>query len=84
MVMLVILEYDGKRYAYEHDFPEAEAWDAEDGGVEEMVVHLYTDGNYDCDCNRSAFIGQECDENFPEMRCGRDIKLIALSPLRSS
>lgn len=41
--------------------------------------YMWEEGNFDCDCNRSLFIGEHCDASFPEMECGEDIKLISLT-----
>lgn len=39
---------------------------------------MWTDGNYNCDCNRSLYIGRQCDKSFPEMTCGEQIELVSL------
>jgi hypothetical protein len=43
-----------------------------------MVFFMYEDGNYSCDCNRSIFIKQYCDQEFEEIACGEEIKLVSL------
>lgn len=67
-----VLEYQGKRYTIEQEFP--------DFADEEAIDYLFTDGNYACDCTRSLFIREQCDPEFPELPCGGDeIELVELN-----
>lgn len=45
-------------------------------GEHEHAEHMFRDGNYACDCNRSLFIQRQCDKDFDELDCGHDIELI--------
>ncbi|MDR6555416.1 hypothetical protein J2736_006678 [Paenibacillus qinlingensis] len=38
--------------------------------------YIWTEGNFSCDCNRSSFIQEHCDSEFPLMDCGDTIELI--------
>lgn len=73
MEVEVILEYQGKQYKYVYDFGE--------GYPYESAEFMYTEGNYSCDCNRSIFIQEHCDNDFPEMECGEEIKLVSLKQI---
>jgi hypothetical protein len=71
----VELEYKGKIYKFidegYHDF--------------EVATFMWEEGNYSCDCNRSLFIQEYCDENFnkgTEMECGDSIKLVSLTEVK--
>jgi hypothetical protein len=70
----ITLEYEGKTYVIIDTF---EAWD-EYRDACHVAEYMYTEGNYGCDCNRSQFIGKQCDENFPELPCGREINLVSI------
>jgi hypothetical protein len=70
----ITLRYDGKEYSYTQQF---KSWD-ECRNATDVVYWMYEEGNYACDCNRSLFIGQECDEDFPEMPCGDTIELVSI------
>lgn len=37
---------------------------------------MWNKGNFSCDCNKSLFIQRYCDESFPDMECGDDVKLV--------
>lgn len=75
MIFTVTLAYQDKEYTYEHGFSET---NGENMTAEELATYLYEEGNYACDCNRSDFINEHCDENFPEMGCGHTIRLLSL------
>ena len=63
----LILIYKGKEYFLEYDF-----------GYEysaESAIFMFKEGNYSCDCNKSDFIRQQCDKNFPELDCGDEIEI---------
>ena len=63
------------RYAIHLRPPDGEAvvyrdpCDYDDDGT---VEYLWTEGNYSCDCNRSAFLG------LPQMPCGETIELLRI------
>lgn len=40
----------------------------------------WTEGNMSCDCNRSQYIQEHCDSNFPSLKCGDEIKLLTEIP----
>lgn len=71
-IAVVTLEHDGKEHTYEQSF----GFGYEDHSVEFM----YTEGNYDCDCNRSIFLDEYCDvDTGPDpLPCGETIKLVKL------
>jgi hypothetical protein len=77
LIFTITLEYHGKQYTYQQEFTET---NSAYKTTEELVEYLYEEGNYACDCNRSAFIAEHCDEDFPELECGREIKLVSLEP----
>lgn len=68
--MRVTLEYGGKTYSFESD-----------GYMDGNYCYWWEEGNGGCDCNRSLFIKQECDESFPEMDCGEGIGLVSTEPI---
>ncbi len=68
----VYLRYKGVTYSYEEMFEDAH-----------MADYQYREGNYACDCNRSLFIGRYCDPDFPELVCGEEIELVALTPVET-
>ena len=44
---------------------------------EDDAIFYFTEGNFNCDCNRSLAIQWEYgDDAIPELGCGEDIKLI--------
>lgn len=69
----LVFAYDGRQWAFEIDFGV--------GYEEESVHYLFNDGNYSCDCNRSALI-HGCHPDFPQERfeddCSEIIQLIDL------
>ena len=77
MLFTITLEYQGRQYIYQQEFTETNDTYKT---TEELVEYLYEEGNYACDCNRSDFIAEYCDEGFPEFECGREIKLVSLEP----
>ena len=73
MKVNVILQYEGKNYEYT-DKLEYENY--------EHAEFMYTDGNWGCDCNRSIFINDHVDDEFPIMVCGDKIKLVELVEMK--
>jgi hypothetical protein len=59
-------EYNGQTYTIE--------WDFDFGYPDESARFMVEEGNYSCDCNRSAHIAAKYPE-FTEMNCGDEIKL---------
>lgn len=87
----VVLRYRGIDYDYYHTFGEAHPgglyrlYGTVDPDPIRTARYMYTEGNYDCDCNRSLFIERHCDASFNDwygiddaMACGEEIELIAL------
>ena len=76
----VTLRHGGVDYDYYHRFgePHPVSGIADDDPVR-TARYMYEEGNYDCDCNRSLFIGRHCDDSFPQMECGEEIELISLT-----
>lgn len=66
----VLLGYKGKHYNIEMDY--------HPGYPEHTIRFMFEEGNYCCDCNRSIFIQEQCDENFKELDCGDEIELMKL------
>jgi len=64
------LQYDSKVYEIEYDFGYAYP--------HESAVYMFSEGNYSCDCNLSAFIRAKYPE-FTELDCGSSIETIDLS-----
>jgi hypothetical protein len=67
----VTLRYQGKDYTFLYDFAHEEQ-DAQ------PIYFSWTEGNYSCDCNRSSFIAEYCNEDFPDLECGNTIELVSL------
>lgn len=44
--------------------------------AQQAAEWMFNEGNYACDCNRSLFINEYCDKDFPDMDCGDTIELI--------
>ena len=68
------LEYEERQYTVVILFPPC-------GGIEypkHAADFMWTEGNYDCDCNKSMFIQEQCDPNFQELDCGDSIRLVNL------
>lgn len=71
----IVLCYKSKTYSIIDDLSDLIFKDAD-----EFSPYLWEEGNYSCDCNKSLFIQRQCDPNFPEMKCGDEIKLISQKP----
>ena len=71
----ITFAYQGKQYIYPDTFT-YEGWD-EYRDADYQVTSMYTEGNYSCDCNRSAFIGEHY-EDFPYMDCGHTITIVSI------
>ena len=69
METIVTLKYKDKGYIFKYDWGKYSI---------EGADFMFEEGNYSCDCNKSIFIRQYCDKDFPEMECGQKIKLINL------
>lgn len=63
-VAYVTLELDGEKHTSVTDFGF--------GYLEQSAKHMYSEGSYSCDCNRSVKCG------LPEMPCGNRFKLIGI------
>lgn len=70
-IVNALLSYQGKEYLV-HGYDNWDEWE------DEFIEHCWTEGNFACDCNLSKFIGDEVDDNFLEMECGEEIKLLSL------
>lgn len=64
-----VFVHEGKQYLFEYDYEEDYPFDA--------ANYMFTEGNYSCDCNRSAFVQEKYPE-FPELDCGEKIELVEL------
>ena len=65
----VVFEYEDKKYDFViKDITFSNFW--------------FEEGNAACDCNRSLFIAQDCDDTFPEMDCGSKIKMTLLEEVK--
>jgi hypothetical protein len=80
LIFTITLEYQGEQYTYQHEITSSERQKAENWTDEVLAEYLYEEGNYACDCNRSDFIAEHCDKNFPELECGDTVNLISLEP----
>lgn len=49
----------------------------------DSMEYMFEDGNYSCDCNRSLFIQRQCDEDFPDMKCGDTIEMVSFERLKA-
>lgn len=74
LYILVELKYENKIYAFidDHSNYKYEGYDIKCG-------YWWEEGNGSCDCNRSLEIIRHCDNSFPEMECGDNIKLLNLT-----
>lgn len=64
----IVFEYEDKEYCLDYDFGY--------GYPPDSAEYLFTDGNYECDCNRSTFLHKKYPD-FPEMEeCGERIKMV--------
>jgi hypothetical protein len=70
MKVKVTLEHEDNRYSF---IPDKCEYDDLQG-----AEFMWTEGNFGCDCNKSLFIQDQCDESFPDMECGDEIKLIGI------
>jgi hypothetical protein len=54
----------------------------EDSYPDHTIEHMWTEGNYGCDCNKSLFIQQQIDSSFPQLPCGETVVLrnLAIKP----
>ena len=80
MNIRVTLEYNGKTYVItDTDYTTDEFDDAyTDDDIKYQIERMWTDGDLGCDCNKSIYIGDQCDPDFPEMGCGEEILLKSL------
>ena len=63
------LGYKDKMYELEEDF----GYEYE----EDYAIHMFTEGNYACDCNKSLFIRAKYgEEEIKEFGCGEQIELL--------
>lgn len=46
---------------------------------EDVAIFMLLESDYACDCNRSLFIIEYCDEDFKKTPCGDNIKLIDIN-----
>lgn len=63
------LKFQDKHYIIVDDYPRKN---------ESEIPYIWDEGNFACDCNRSAFIIEQCDKNFSQMQCGHEIELIGI------
>jgi hypothetical protein len=68
MTVKIVLAYKGKQYTVK-DIYAANVEDAD---------YMWTLGNYSCDDNRSIFIQDQCDPDFPYLDCGDTIELVKM------
>lgn len=73
LLIKVVLRYEGTDYIFIDDHSSFNY-----DGADEPSSFWWEEGNGACDCNRSLFIQRHCYENFKEMPCGDEIKLISL------
>lgn len=94
MSVTVTLRYQDKEYTFVDSF-EYTPWLHSDGTVArtsfEAAEYIYTEGNYGCDCNKSAFLVQHCGVDFQghenaiyeygewTLNCGNKIELFSLN-----
>lgn len=71
------LEYEGKQYTVTESYHES-WYEGAECEPAYYVEFTWSDGNNSCDCNRSALIAEQCDEMFPMLECGDEIKLVSL------
>ena len=68
-VFVGTFKYKDKTFVLREDF--GKDYPAED------AEWMFTEGNYDCDCNRSLFIRRQYGENaMPQLKCGEQIELM--------
>jgi len=68
-IAIMDFKYNSKIYKIEYDF----GYEYE----EESAEFMFFEGNYSCDCNKSMFIQEQCDEDFPDLNCGELINIIS-------
>jgi hypothetical protein len=67
-IAVVTLGYQDKTFTIEKDF------DYEYQG--NMVIYMFTEGNYSCDCNLSTMIRAKYGEDsIPQLNCGSEIEV---------
>ena len=73
MKLDIVLTYNNIDYPFQYDFsyPGMTGDDDDRDGA----VFMFEEGNFSCDCNKSIFIREYVDSNFPEMLCGDKIQL---------
>lgn len=59
------LKYKDKSYYLDYNFGY--------GYPRNSAEYMFYEGNYSCDCNKSLFIQNKIDKNFPELECGNEI-----------
>lgn len=69
MKVYVKLQYKGMEYEFVSNLE----YDDLDG-----AEFMWTEGNWACDCNKSIFINEHCDNEFPHMECGEEIQLLEI------
>lgn len=67
----ITLKYENKIYKFDCDFGYEYP--------EESALFIFEEGNYSCDCNKSLFIKEYCDEKFKEFPCGEEIELVNIN-----
>ena len=55
----------GEEISYMEDYAREQSDEAE-----ALLVFIWTEGNYACDCNRGLFFGRAKDGNDMEVECG--------------
>ena len=68
------MKYNGKEYNYEYDFGYAYPVDS--------AHYMFEDGNFACDCNRSAFLQAEYGDEIQEKDCGDEIEITEFQVLQ--
>lgn len=67
-VAVITCLYKEKEYKFDYNFGKEYPDDA--------AEFMFFEGNNSCDCNKCLFIQRYCDEAFPDMDCGDEIKII--------
>jgi len=70
-VAVAALEVNGRQYEVRQDFGL--------GFPSDAAHYIWEEGNFSCDCNRSALIAEQCDPEIEELECGNTIKLVMLT-----
>jgi len=74
----LVLSYKGEDYNLKFDdkCQEPKAHEqSSDNGTWCDPLYYYKEGNMSCDCNRSNRIVEQCDGDFPDLPCGKNIEL---------